>query len=474
MNIRILGHSLEAWTLAAALSSTGCQVMITADQLPDERSEIAEPDLLRLLHQQFAQGRLELIGGADTAFVLPECELLIDARKNLSAEQRFPVLQALAHHRNGSPFITYALIQPVAVGTTDQLQRALNVYLQRQYEHQHEHEHQHQHEQQQQSMTSAIHCVFWPAFVESGRALDSFTRSGRVIIGGDQAEAVQQIRQLMLPFNRSQDASMVMTSKEAELTKIAINGMLATRISFMNELATLASQQGVDIEPVRQGIGSDPRIGHQYLYPGCGFGGDAFLNTLGFLSQTLSRDLEPELTAQDGGLSNSSPLHFSLLDHVQAVNRQQKDLLFQKFWRYFNADISGRTVSLWGCAFKPNTSSVAGSPALTLLKALLAHKVCVNVYDPMAMNGLKAWLVEHIQPDDQALVQFCHSPEQAAEHADGIMLVTEWKLFWNLNLAEIAKTMTTPLLLDGRNIYPPDSVERAGFIYSAIGRGQAL
>jgi len=157
-----------------------------------------------------------------------------------------------------------------------------------------------------------------------------------------------------------------------------------------------------------------------------------------------------------------------LLQSVYAINEQQKDLLFQKFWRYFKAEIKGRTVALWGCAFKPNTSSIAGSPALVLLEALLAHGVRVNVYDPMAISTLKAKL------GAEPLLIYCDSPEQAAEQADAIMLVTEWKLFWNLDLAAIAGRMKTPLLLDGRNIYPPERAEQAGLIYSGIGRGRSL
>ncbi len=438
MNIQILGNNLESWTLAAALSSTGCRVTVTADQLLDPRREIAEADLLRLLQKQEAQQRLLLapVEKADAS-----CQLLIDARTNLSAEQRFTSLQTFAV-RSGSQPLVYALVQPVAVGTTDQLQAMLA------------------------AESASVSCLYWPSFIEAGRALDSFTRSGRILIGAadaamdSQSDAVALIRDLMSPFNRSKDAAMVMTAREAELTKIGINGMLATRISFMNELADLASRKGVDIEAVRQGMGADSRIGHQYLYPGCGFGGEAFTDTLNFLGQEL------QTTEHAQGLSTG------LLSSVQQINEQQKDLLFQKFWRYFNAEIKGRTVALWGCAFKPNTGSISDSPALVLIRALLSHGVTVKVHDPMAMQALEHWLTDQNLPADQ--VHFCDSPEQAAEQADAIMLVTEWKLFWNLNLMEIAGSMKTPLLLDGRNIYPPKRAQQAGLVYSAIGRGQTI
>ena len=444
MNIRILGDSLAAWTMAGALSSTGCQVVMSADRLPDESGEIAELDLLRLLQEQHRQERLLLIPGPDNVFDRTY-HLLIDARTNLTSEQRFPVLQDFAGQVPADSHSVYALVQPVAVGTTDTLQNLLVEAI----------------------GDKRVECLYWPSFIEAGRALESFTRSGRLLIGAcGGAAGIALIRELMSPFNRSKDAAMVMTAKEAELTKIGINGMLATRISFMNELADLAARQGVDIESVRLGLGADPRIGHQYLYPGCGFGGEAFTDTLNFLGQEL------QATEHSQGIDQG------LLSSVQQINEQQKDLLFQKFWRYFNADIKGRSVAFWGCAFKPNTSSIAGSPSLVLLQALLSHGVTVRVYDPMAMGSLKAWLERQTDSTGQASradqVVYCDSPEQAAEETDAVMLITEWKLFWNQDLARIASTMNTPLLLDGRNIYSPRLAAQAGLVYSAIGRGLAL
>lgn len=444
MNIRILGNNLEAWTMAAALSSTGCRVTVTAKQLPDEQSELIELDLLRFLEKQ--QGRLLLTDLADTDFSPGDnCELLIDARTNLAANQRFEALKVFSGAVLAESAI-YALVQPASVGTTDQLQEQLSTL----------------------SLNRSVQCLYWPSFIEAGRALESFTRSSRLLIGVPdrsnelQSEAVGQIRELMIPFNRSKDAAMVMSAREAELSKLAINGMLATRISFMNELADIASRQGVDIEAVRQGVGADLRIGHQYLYPGCGFGGEAFNDTLRFLGEELE------------ATENAIGVRGGLLGSVRQINEQQKDLLFQKLWRYFGAAVKGLTVALWGCAFKPNTASIAGSPALVLVQALLSHGVRVQVYDPMAMESLKLWLNTKQKYGRGDLVMFCESPEQAAEQADAIMLVTEWKVFWNLDLAEISSRMRTPLLLDGRNIYSPIRTQQAGLVYSAVGRGQAI
>ncbi|MBE0505957.1 MAG: UDP-glucose/GDP-mannose dehydrogenase family protein [Marinospirillum sp.] len=425
MNVLMLGNNLESWTYTAALASTGCVIHMDSKELPDADSELMEPDLYRLLLKQREAGRL--VFGSDKI----EVDLLIDARQQTD-EQRLELdlldfaarLEALpAEHQ-----IVVALVQPVPVGTTERLQNKL----------------------QQQGFKQLL-MVYWPGFVQAGRALESFTRSQRIILGSNQPTATSLIRRLMSPFNRSRDALLVMPPKEAELTKIAINGMLATRVSFMNELSELASQRGIDIETVRQGIGSDSRIGYQYLYPGCGFGGEAFLQTLD--------QLGAELNHQAG---------FGLLDSVQAINDQQKDLLFQKFWRFYRADVAGKAVALWGCAFKPNTASISGSPALVLIEALLAHGVQVRVYDPMALPTLQKLLGEK-----NGLI-YADSPEAAAQDADAVLLVTEWKEFWNLNMQTIHASMKTPLLLDGRNIYDPQELQRQSWIYSGVGRGQAI
>ena len=423
MKILILGEDLVAWTLAAALGSTGCRVQMTVCELPDAASEEVEPDLFRLLTRQLETGRLELGAGLPVESG-SGLDLLIDARDFSSQKDLL-----LAVQQAGFPQLV-ALVQPVPLGTTDGLQQALN-----------------------QLRTQPPQVVFWPNFIQAGRALESFTRVEQLLLGSHNEQATRQIKHLMLPFNRSQERFRVMTPREAELTKVAINGMLATRISFMNELAQLAECQGIDIEAVRQGMGADSRIGFQYLYPGCGFGGEAFLQTL----EQLNSELAISKAAQPG-----------LLTSVQAINEQQKDLLFQKLWRFYKADLKGKRVAIWGCSFKPNTASISGSPSLHLIQALLAHGVEVVVYDPRALPKLEKYF------KNRAGLLAAKSPEKAAEGADAIMLVTEWKEFWNLDLDAIKNTMKYPLLLDGRNIYDPDTLKDQGWTYTAVGRGQML
>ena len=424
MRVMIEGQDLTAWTLAGALSSTGCQVSINATQLPLDDEEVTEPDLSRLLEQQFQAGRLVLDNWDHDAQLLILADDLNHAdgyidhlKRQFFTSKPYPLDQLKV----------IALVQPVSIGTSEQIGEWLQTQL-----------------------DQAIDIVYWPSFIQAGRALESFVRPERILLGSNSADATAFMKHMLNPFNRSRDTLMVMSLKEAELSKLAINGMLATRVSFMNEIAQLAEQHNVDVERVRQGVGTDARIGFQYLYPGCGFGGKAFLNTLLQLSGAF--DDVKTIAGRN------------LLKSVYEINEQQKDLLFQKFWRYYRADIQGKRVAIWGCAFKPNTASVDGSPALNLVSVLLAHDVQVSVYDPRAMPNFKKYMGEH--PN----LHYANFPEEALDKADALMLVTEWKEFWNLDMAMLQKRVTHPLLLDGRNIYDPQRMKANGWVYSGVGR----
>lgn len=427
MRVMIEGQDLTAWALAGSLASTGCNVTMKLPTLPMENNDVNEPDLLRLLQLQLQSKRLIL------DVVDNQSELLILAEDMVHANGYIAFLKGLYEQDNISfrQLRVIALVQAVPIGTSELLQQWLD-----------------------SQNLSFIHVVYWPSFVQAGRSLESVTRPERILLGSDSTDATELMRGLLSPFNRSRDSLMIMSLKEAELSKLAINGMLATRVSFMNEIAHLAEQHQVDVERVRQGVGSDSRIGFQYLYPGCGFGGQAFLNTLYQLSGAID-----QMAAGEGR---------NLLRSVYDINEQQKDLLFQKFWRYFRADIKGKRVAMWGCAFKPNTASVEGSPALTLVNALLAHDVHVSIYDPRALESLKKHITNH------DLLDFVDTPEQALLSADALMLVTEWKEFWNLDMATLRLQMNTPLLLDGRNIYDPKQMSLQGWKYSGVGRGTSL
>ncbi|WP_148254008.1 nucleotide sugar dehydrogenase [Aidingimonas lacisalsi] len=291
--------------------------------------------------------------------------------------------------------------------------------------------------------------VALPDMIEEGRAWQVFTRPERWLLGCEDDEAERQVRELLRAFNRRADVFQCMSRRAAELTKLAINGMLATRISYMNEVAGLADSLDVDVEQVRRGMGADSRIGYEYLYPGCGFGGPNF-----------SRDLMRLADVQSASGRDSV-----LLERVLDINEHKKETLFRKLWAYFQGQLEGRTIAIWGAAFKPGTARIDHAPVLTLLKALWAQSVKVQLHDPAAIPALISDVGNH-----PLLTVFEDDPYQACEGADALMLVTEWKLYWNPDWRRLRKELTERLILDGRNIYDPDYVAASGLSYRGIGR----
>ena len=288
-----------------------------------------------------------------------------------------------------------------------------------------------------------------PEFLKEGAAVEDFMRPERIIIGTDNPRTTELLRALYTPFNRSHERIFEMDIRSAELTKYAANAMLATKISFMNELANLAERLGADIEQVRIGIGSDPRIGYHFIYPGCGYGGSCFpkdVQALGF-------------TARQAGYQAD------LLESVKAINNRQKEVLFGKIHRHFNSDLSGRTIALWGLAFKPNTDDMREAPSRTLMEALWDAGANVRAFDPAAMEETRRIYGENPK------LTLCESPEEALANADALAIVTEWNLFRSPDFAEIKAALKTPVIFDGRNLYDPQRLAREGFSYYAIGRG---
>ncbi|MHB0775506.1 nucleotide sugar dehydrogenase [Halomonas sp. WWR20] len=291
--------------------------------------------------------------------------------------------------------------------------------------------------------------VALPDMLEEGRAWQTFTRPSRWLLGSEDDWATRQLRELLRAFNRRNEIFQCMPRRAAELTKLAINGMLATRISYMNELAGLSDSLGVDVEYVRQGMGADPRIGYEYLYPGCGFGGPNF-----------SRDLMRLADVQ-----HSTGRESLLLEHVLDINENKKETLFRKLWSHFNGQLEGRTVAIWGAAFKPGTTRIDHAPLLILLEALWAQGVKVRVHDPEALPALRAHYPQ------QPLLETCEGDfYTACQGADALMLVTEWKCYWNPDWRRLIEMLRIPLILDGRNIYDPAYVASRGLVYRGIGR----
>jgi UDPglucose 6-dehydrogenase len=287
-----------------------------------------------------------------------------------------------------------------------------------------------------------------PEFLKEGAAVEDFMRPDRVVIGADDEHAIAMMRAVYAPFQRNHERLLVMDVRSAELTKYAANAMLATRISFMNELANLADALGADIEHVRQGIGSDQRIGYYFLYPGVGYGGSCFpkdVKALQYTATELGRPLR-------------------ILDAVQAVNDAQKLRLVEKITARLGEDLSGRTFALWGLAFKPNTDDMREAPALAIVAALAARGARVVAYDPVAMSEAKRVF------GDVPHLSYATSPMASLEGADALLVITEWKEFRSPDFDAIRAQLKEPLVFDGRNLYDPQQVRAAGLEYFAIGR----
>lgn len=291
-----------------------------------------------------------------------------------------------------------------------------------------------------------------PEFLKEGAAIEDFTRGARIVVGTDSERVMSLMRECYSPYNRNHDKLMFMDVRAAELTKYAANAMLATKISFMNEISNLAERLGADIEAVRRGIGSDPRIGYHFIYPGCGYGGSCFPKDI----QALAR------TAQQSGYEAE------LLNAVESVNQRQKKTLFNKLSRAFDGDLAGRKIALWGLAFKPNTDDIREAPSRTLMESLWEAGASVQAYDPEAMKECRRIYGDR---DDLTLVA---DRIQAVKGADALVIVTEWKEFRTIDFDWLRGQLRTPVIVDGRNLFDPVDAKAAGFLYYAIGRGESL
>ncbi|ACR28067.1 UDP-glucose dehydrogenase family protein [Burkholderia glumae] len=299
-----------------------------------------------------------------------------------------------------------------------------------------------------------------PEFLKEGAAVDDFMRPDRIIIGVDDDEAGaiarEKMKKLYAPFNRNHERTIYMDVRSAEFTKYAANAMLATRISFMNEMSNLAERVGADIEAVRRGIGSDPRIGYHFLYAGVGYGGSCFPKDVQALIRTAAE--------------NGQPLR--ILDAVEAVNHAQKSVLLAKIEARYGADLAGRTFAVWGLAFKPNTDDMREAPSRTLIASLLARGASVRAYDPVAIDEARRVFALDLadQPAAAAGLVFVATKEEAVTGADALVVVTEWKEFKSPDFTHLKSVLNAPVIFDGRNLYEPDAMAELGIDYYAIGR----
>jgi UDPglucose 6-dehydrogenase len=287
-----------------------------------------------------------------------------------------------------------------------------------------------------------------PEFLKEGAAVEDFMRPDRIVVGADDEQAILLMRALYAPFSRNREKVVVMDVRSAELTKYAANAMLATRISFMNELALLAEKMGADIEQVRQGIGSDPRIGYHFLYAGCGYGGSCFPKDVKALIKTAA------------GVGQE----LRVLQAVEDANDHQKFVIVNKVVGHFGDDLQGKNFALWGLAFKPNTDDMREATSRVVISELLKRGATVKVYDPVAMSEARRIF------GDEPRIFYADSPMDAIEDTDALLIVTEWKEFRSPDFNSIKAKLKSPIIFDGRNLYEPSLVHSAGLEYKAIGR----
>ncbi|AFT70024.1 NDP-sugar dehydrogenase like UDP-glucose dehydrogenase [Alloalcanivorax dieselolei B5] len=426
MRVDAIGDTLCAAVTAAALAQTGHQVTW---YLPEGRywqglqsggDSYHEPGLMALVREQADAGHLTI--QAMDALNEKPAPVVFMALSPGAREMAEAVLTWLVE-RPGCELLVNQSVFPV--GTTEELQRQL----------------------EQRGHVIPVVCL--PDTLQEGRALQDFIRPDHILLGCDDAVAERLVREILRPFNRRQDVIQVMRPREAEFAKLAISGMLATRLSFMNDMALLAEELDVDIDVIRQGMGSDSRIGEAYLYAGCGFGGPGFSRDVMSLTHTL----------------RSRRINAELLEQVLQINERQKEVLFRKFWRHYEGEVSQRRVALWGVAFKPGSDRVDNGPALRLIEALWAQDVEVHVHDPLALPELSCWA------EGRGPLVLHDDGYDAVHNCDALMVVTEWKEYWSPDWTALKSLMSTPVILDGRNIYDPSYVKSKGFQYYGIGRG---
>jgi UDPglucose 6-dehydrogenase len=439
MRVSIVGTGYVGLVTGACLADVGNDVVcIDVDEDKIERLRrgevpIHEPGLAPLVERGIAAGRLGFSTSYDEAVV--HADVIFIAVGTPSGEDGSADLShVLACARElGARLQRATLIvvkSTVPVGTNDAVSRAVKDELEK------------------RGATIEVHLASNPEFLKEGYAVADFMRPDRIIVGADDPSAIDTLRQLYAPFNRNRDRLLTMDARSAEFTKYAANCMLAVRISFMNELANLADRLGVDIEHVRQGIGTDPRIGPQFLYAGVGFGGSCFPKDLRAMVHSAEQQGEP----------------CSILQSAIRVNLRQRRLLAEKIARHFNGELRGRTIALWGLAFKANTDDMREASSLAVIEDLTAAGAKVVAYDPVAMDNARQ-LVR-----GNGLFSLAPSARAAAEGADALAVVTEWLEFRSPDFGWLASTLKARSVFDGRNLYDPQRVRAAGLVYYGIGR----
>jgi UDPglucose 6-dehydrogenase len=443
MRVAIFGTGYVGLVTGTCLAEVGNDVIcVDVDALKVARLErgeipIFEPGLTPMVIENHAAGRLHFT--TDAARAIAHGEIIFIAVGTPPEEDGSA---DLSHVLDVARTIGNELSKPavivnkstVPVGTADRVRETISAEL------------------AARGSKLGFEVVSNPEFLKEGDAVQDCLRPDRIIIGSDSASAIAALRTLYAPFNRNHDRIVQMDVRSAELTKYAANAMLATKISFMNEIANIAERVGADIESVRLGIGSDPRIGYHFIYPGAGYGGSCFPKDVKALEHIArSHDYEPRV-----------------LSAVEATNAAQKQRLFASISQHFNADLKGRTIAVWGLAFKPNTDDMREAPSRTLIEQLWAAGANVQAFDPEAHEEVRRLY------GDRADLLLCDSQYDALDGADGLVVITEWKAFRSPDLARIGNSLREKVIFDGRNIFEPSAIEAAGIAYYGIGRGRSV
>lgn len=439
MKVTVFGIGYVGLVQAAVLAKVGHQVVcVDVDEtkvarLKQGQIPIYEPGLEPLVKENYAAGRLTFTTDAAEGVKHGEVQFIAvgtppDEDGSADLKYVLAVASTIAQHMDRHQIIIDKSTVPV--GTGDKVKAKIAEVL------------------AARGSDLSFDVVSNPEFLKEGSAVADCMKPDRIVIGTDSQQAEETMRELYAPFNRNHEKMIVMDVRSAELTKYAANCMLATKISFMNEMANLAEQLGADIEAVRHGIGSDARIGYHFIYPGVGYGGSCFPKDV----QALIR------TADHIGFDAK------LLKAVEARNELQKTTLFTKVNQHYNGQLAGKTFALWGLSFKPNTDDMREAPARVLMEALWAAGAKVQAYDPEAMNETQRIYGTR---DDLLL---CGTKESALKNADALLIVTEWQAFRAPDFDQIKDLLRTPVIFDGRNLFEPKRVSKRGFTYYSVGR----
>lgn len=441
MKVTIFGVGYVGLVQAAVLADVGHHVMCVdvdqdkVDRLKEGIIPIHEPGLTPIVVENHQAGRLEFTTDAALGVQHGAIQMIAvgtppDEDGSADLQYVLAVAETIAAYMGENKIIVDKSTVPV--GTADKVTAKVREVL------------------QERGLTYDVHVVSNPEFLKEGSAVSDCKRPDRIVVGTDHDETADMLRELYAPFNRNHDRFIQMDVRSAELTKYAANCMLATKISFMNEMSNLADRLGADIEAVRHGIGSDSRIGYQFIYPGCGYGGSCF-----------PKDVQALIRTADG-------IHYdaSLLKSVETVNDRQKHKLFEMISEHFDGKLKGKTIALWGLSFKPNTDDMRQAPSRTLMESLWDAGAKVQAFDPEAMSECQR--IYGVR-DDLSLMG---TQVAALKHADALVIVTEWQHFKAPDFSMIKACLREPLLFDGRNLFEPARMKKQGFIYYSIGRPQ--